>query len=120
MWRSFLKRFLVVSFIIGIFYTPICDISCNTPQIEQKTTSHCQHHQPKQKNTSKIKNTNSHSCDYLHKNAEHYLKYNLTFYNKSFNSFYLPLQEKIQSVIFYISPKIKSVPLFILYCVQLK
>jgi hypothetical protein len=105
MWRSFLKRFLVVSFIIGIFYTPICDISCNTPQIEQKTTSHCQHHQPKQENTSKIKNTNSHSCDYLHKNAEHYLKYNLTFYNKSFDSFYLPLKEKYKVLFFIFRPK---------------
>ncbi len=120
MWRSFLKRSLVISFIIGIFYTPICDISCNSPQIEQKTTFHCQYHQPKQEKTIKIKNNNSHSCDYLHKNAEHYLKYNLTFYYKPFDSFYLPIQNKIQQVIFYILQKIKTIPIFILYCVQLK
>jgi len=117
MLNSIFKQLLIFSFIVSIVNTPICDINCNFPEYQQ-TTTHCQHHQPN--SLEIITNNSTHSCDYLHENADNYLKYNISLYTKPFYYFYIPIKEKIQTVIIYIFPIIKTIPTFILYCVQLK
>jgi hypothetical protein len=121
--KNFQQFIYYVSILIGsisLINAPICSLNCNYVQSNIILTNSCHHHNKQNENTQ-FKFPRLDQCEFLHINADNYLKV-LIFIN------IFPIQKYILTSLKYKSLLIlnfhsflkQKVPKFILYCNQLK
>ncbi|GIX41880.1 MAG: hypothetical protein KatS3mg129_1613 [Leptospiraceae bacterium] len=121
-----LKKFLFITFsfvfILSLINTPLCNISCNfAHQSISKKSYHCHSNEStSHKFKEYLKNNKNHYCDYLHYNADNYLKTFIILFVYPYFKKEIILKEFSFYFSFIHISFIKNIPKFILYCIQLK
>lgn len=121
--KNFLYKLSIVVYIVAIFNVPICDLTCEFSYPEIVISQEC-HHKNHHQNHTIDNHSKNHNhdilCDFLHSNADEYLKYNsLLFFISQFSlETFVFIIKKIEFI--YINFIFQTIPKFILFCSQLK
>ncbi len=121
--KNFLYKLSIVVYIVAILNVPICDLTCEFSYPQTVLSQEC-HHKNHHQNHTKDYQSDNHNhdvfCDFLHSNADEYLKYSsLLFFIPQFSLETLVfIIKKIEFI--YIKFIFQTIPKFILFCSQLK